>query len=170
MNYIKPVSSSFASAQDGTPSVPRTVVGSLRDSFLLHISIILIALVFRLFHLSSRRFRNATDSFDSVYQFRSGRSVRRLIFSNNRITTRHGPCASPDFEIHFIDLPGALAYIAKYPNDPITLIMENKIVQIGNLYYLYRFGYYCGLCESIIGNLGRRRSVVAGITRSKGTK
>ncbi len=170
MNYMKHVSSSFASSQDGTPSVPRTFVGSLRDSFLLHITIISIALIFRIFHLISRRFRNATDSFDSIYQFRSGHSVRRLIFSNNRIATRSGPCPSPDFEIHFIDLLGTLAYIAKYPNDPITLIMENKIVQIGNLYYLYRFGYYCGLCESIIGNLGHRRSVVVGITRSKETK
>ncbi len=48
--------------------------------------------------------------------------------------------------------------------------MENKIEQIGNLYYLYRFGFYSGLCESIVRGLGRNRSASDNSAVTKGEK
>jgi hypothetical protein len=105
------------------------------------------------------RFRKAVSLFIATYQFRAGSSARQLIFDGNGVRTRRGACTSPDFEINFIDLTGSLAYMRKYPNDLLTLIMENKIEQTGNLYYLYRFGYLCGLCESAFGSLISRKTV-----------
>lgn len=131
-----------------TESVRQSPFLNLRDAVLLNAVVVILCLVFKAAMRLDARFRKAADSFSAVYQFSSGRAARRLIFTGRGVATRRGRCGVPDFEIRFIDLTGALSYMAKYPNDPITLIMENRIEQVGNLFYLYKFGYLCGLCES----------------------
>ena len=133
-----------------------SAVRDFRDALLLNVSIITLCLVFKLAKILDARFRKAINSFAAAYQFRAGKSARQLIFNENGIKSLRGKRAAPDFEIRFIDLPGALSYMAKFPNDPVTLVMENKIEQIGNLYFLYKFGYLCGLCETFFSNISFR--------------
>lgn len=131
---------------------------AFRDAVLLHSAFFGLFVVFNIFRFASSRFRGALKGFTGTYRFRSGNTSRIVVFNGNSIKTRRGvPGDSHNFEIAFTDLPGALSYMAKYPNDPITLIMENKIVQSGNLFYLYKFGYLAGLCESIATGLFRRK-------------
>jgi hypothetical protein len=138
----------------------KTAIRTFRDALLLHVAIIGLSLVFKLARLLDARFRKAVASYCAVYQFRSENSARQIVFKQGRIASRRGECQAPDFVITFIDLPGALSYMAKYSNDPITLLMENKIDQIGNLYFLYKFGYLCGLCEDYFSNIFKRKNTV----------
>ncbi len=117
------------------------------DEAVLHGMVLGTWAAFRLVKSRSRRFRNAIDSFDATYQFRAGSTGRRLIFSGGRISTRMGFSPSPDYELVLIDPLGALRQLFKNPDDMIRLLMENKIDQRGNNYYLFKYGYLLGLCE-----------------------
>lgn len=120
---------------------------------LLHASVLGIWLVFILVRLVDPRFRGAIESFEATYQFRVGTATRRLIVSDGRVRTRRGAVEAPEFEIVFLDLPGALRHMLKDANDVLTLMVENKIDQTGNNYYLFKFGYLCGLCERSVREL-----------------
>jgi hypothetical protein len=117
------------------------------DAAILHGLVIVIWAVFNLVRLRSERFRQALDRFQATYQFRAGTRARRLIFSAGRIATRGGPVPSPDYELILLDPWGVLRQLLKNPNDLIRLLMENKIDQHGNNYFLFKFGYLLGLCE-----------------------
>jgi len=119
----------------------------VRDGAILHGMVIGIWAVFKLVKLRSGRFRKAVEAFDATYQFRTGAIGRRLVFSAGRIRTTRGLVPSPDYELVLIDPPGVLKRLYKNPNDLIKLLMENKIDQLGNNYFLFKFGYLVGLCE-----------------------
>jgi len=93
------------------------------------------------------RFRKALERFDATYQFRTGPITRRLIFADGCIRTRRGLDPSSDYEIVLLDPPGVVRRILKNPDNLIKLLMENKIDQRGNNYYLFKFGYLLGLCD-----------------------
>ncbi len=60
---------------------------------------------------------------------------------------------SPDYEIKFIDLLGTVRHMVNDSNDVLGLLIENKIDQTGNTYYLFKFGYLFGLIERSVRNL-----------------
>lgn len=131
-----------------------TAVGSkgflarLVQDALLHVLVMAAGLLFTCFRLLDSRFRRAVESFEAVYSFQTPSSSRALVFDNGRINTRRRVVGPPDFEIRLLDPRGALRSILRNPNDLITLVVENKINQRGNLFFLYKFGYLVGLCEA----------------------
>lgn len=104
-------------------------------------------LIFTLVKLRYSRLKKALENFNAVYQFRAGSTGRLLIFSDGRITTRSGIVKAPDYELDLIDPPGVLKRLLKNPDDVIKLLMENKIDQRGNNFYLFKYGYLLGLCQ-----------------------
>lgn len=126
---------------------------------LLNVLVTATALLFTCFKLLDSRFRRAVASFEAVYLFRTPSSSRSLVFSNGRITTREDGIGPPDFEVDLLDPKGALRAVLKNPNDLISLIVENKIDQSGNLFFLYKFGYLAGLCEARFARLGDRLGI-----------
>lgn len=118
-------------------------------SLALHAMVLSIWLLFKVMRLVDPNFRKAVASLDTTYSFRCGRSARVLSFSGGRVRTgRTAKGRGPDYEIVFIDLPGALRQMAKHPNDVLALMAQNKITRTGNDYYLFLIGYLFGLCES----------------------
>lgn len=134
----------------------KTFLSRVETGLLFHASVVGIWLVFAFIRLIDERFRRAIESFEATYQFRVGTSTRRLIVSDSRVRTRRGAVEAPEFEIVFLDLPGALRHMLKDANDMLTLMVENKIDQTGNNYYLFKFGYLCGLCERSLRELPSR--------------
>ncbi len=128
----------------------KSIADRALDEAILHGMVIGTWAAFRLVKLRSRRFRNAVDSFEATYQFRTASAGRTLIFSGGRITTRRGFSPSPDYEIVLLDPRGAFRQLFKNPDDMIRLLMENKIDQRGNNYYLFKYGYLLGLCERFL--------------------
>ncbi len=128
------------------------------DAVILHGVVIGSWLVLRLVKRRSRRLQKALENFRAIYQFRTGATGRLLIFSDGRITTRRGIVPEPDYEIDLIDPLGVLKRLAKNPDDVIKLLMENKIDQRGNNFYLFKFGYLLGLCQRWFQELWERIS------------
>ena len=114
---------------------------------MVHAMVIAIAMVFHLVNSRSSRFRKALEKFDAIYQFRTGDTGRRLIFLDGHIKIRAGLVPAPDYELVLLDPPGVLKRLYKNPDDVIKLLMENKIDQRGNNFYLFKFGYLFGLCQ-----------------------
>jgi hypothetical protein len=117
------------------------------DAVILHGVVLGSWLIFRLVKLRSIRFQKALENFNATYQFRTGSMGRLLIFSDGNIATRRGIVPEPDYELVLLDPLGVLKRLAKNPDDVIKLLMENKIDQRGNNYYLFKFGYLLGLCQ-----------------------
>lgn len=124
------------------------IVRRTAEIALLHVFVIDLAVVFSLMRRHDKRFARAVSDYRAVYQFVVGRSVRRLIIDNGQFRTRRGKGSKVDYEIVFLDLLGALRQLSQQPNDVLQLLLQNKIDKSGNNYYLFRFGYLCGLCES----------------------
>jgi len=118
-----------------------------RNALIVHAMVIGIWLVFHLVKSRSARFRKALEQFNAIYQFRTGDTGRRLIFSDGRIKIRAGIISAPDYELVLLDPPGVLKRLYKNPDDVIKLLMENKIDQRGNNFYLFKLGYLVGLCQ-----------------------
>ncbi len=125
----------------------RRSVKRLWTGLVLHTVVLGVWGVFISARVLMPRFRNAVKGFEATYQFRFAASARRLVISKGRIKTHGGACESPDYEIEFIDLPGALRHMFGDSNDVMGLVIENKIDQKGNVYYLFQFGYLFGLIE-----------------------
>ncbi len=123
----------------------------LRDKALnaaiMHGSVLGTRAIFELVRLFDKRFKRAIDTFEATYQFRTGASARRLVFSSGRLRTPRGTVPSPDYELVFLDPPGVFRHMLKDSNDVLRLLLENKIDQKGNNYYLFRYGYLWGLCN-----------------------
>lgn len=109
--------------------------------------------IFELVRHGEPRFQKSLEDFEAVYQFRAGKSGRRLIFAKGRIKNRSGVCDLPDYELVLIDPPGVLKGLVKNPDDMIRLLMENRIDQRGNNYYLFKYGYLLGLCDDYVRGL-----------------
>ena len=118
------------------------------ETALLHVFVIELAAIFSLMRRRDERFARAVSDYRAVYQFVVGRSARRLIIDNGQIRTRRGKGSKVDYEIVFFDLLSALRQFSQQPNDVLQLLLQNKIDKSGNNFYLFRFGYLCGLCES----------------------
>ena len=123
------------------------------DALLLHLVVAGIRTVFAVARWTNPKFRKAIASFEATYQFRAGPSTRRLVFQDGRISTHRGACPAPEYEVVFIDLPGALRIMSKEPNNPLRLLSQKKIEQRGNNYYLFKLGYLFGLCERQLRDL-----------------
>ncbi len=141
---------------------------TLSSAVLLHLFVAGVRLVFAVARWTNPRFRRAITSFEATYQFRAGPSTRRLVFRDGRVRTGRGACASPEYEVVFLDLPGALRIMISEPDNPLRLLTENKIEQSGNNYYLFKFGYLCGLCERQLHDLARSASTAGRNARSPG--
>lgn len=143
-----------------------TLATRAQHAALLHGSVIGTWLVFKLARRLDPRMKKATKTFEATYQFRSGSAVRRLIFTGGRVTTRRGAVADPDYELVLLDPPAVIRQLAEDPNDVLRLLMDNKVRQRGNMYYLFRYGYLWGLCRryatELAGRFERKRSRLAG--------
>jgi len=124
-----------------------------RNALIVHAMVIAIWLVFHLVRSRSARFRKALEKFNAIYQFRTGDTGRRLIFLDGNIKIRGGIVPAPDYELVLLDPPGVLKRLYKNPDDVIKLLMENKIDQRGNNFYLFKFGYLFGLCQRYFQDL-----------------
>lgn len=122
--------------------------GRLAQAALFHASVLGLWAMFNCFRLFDMRFRKSVESFAAQYQFRMSSCARTLVFRGGRIRTRRGTVQNPDYVIRILDPPGLLRSVRDSRVDPISLVMENKISQSGNLFFLYRFGYLLGLCEA----------------------
>jgi len=134
----------------------KTARKKILDAIILHGIVIGSWLVFMLVKRRSSRFRKALENFNATYQFRAGKMGRLLIFSDGRIFTRRGIVPNPDYELDLIDPAGVLKRLTKNPDDLIKLLMENKIDQRGNNFYLFKFGYLLGLCQRWFQELRER--------------
>lgn len=123
------------------------------QDFMLHLFLMALGFLFNCFRIFDGRFGRAVRSYEAEYAFRTPSSARTLLFSRGRIRTRKGVGPSPDYEIVILDPPGALKTLMKNPDDLLTLIVENKINQKGNLFFLYKLGYLVGLCNARLGGL-----------------
>jgi len=103
--------------------------------------------LFKAVQKRDKRFKKMTDSFDAEYQFRCGKSVRRLIFNNGNIRTESNESSSFDLEINFIDMLGVAKKLKENPSDMLMLMIENLICISGNTYYLFKFGYLFSICD-----------------------
>ena len=99
------------------------------------------------------RLQRAVESFEATYQFTDGSTIRRLIFSQGRVKTKSGPVASPDYELILLDPLAVAGQIAKNPDGLFKLMVENKIDQRGNNYFLFKYGYLMGLSRRYFEDL-----------------
>lgn len=135
----------------------KTITTGIRDSAVLHGIVLGSWAAFRLTGLMSGRFRRAVERFDAVYRFRVGDAARCLVFDQGRIRVRSGSSALiPDYELVLIDPAGVLQSMRKDPNDTLKLLLENKIDQKGNNYYLFKYGYLWGLCIRLLQDFHQR--------------
>ena len=88
--------------------------------------------------------------FSAVYGFRSNYAVRQMVFDRGKIRIRQKWQDQPDFELTFIDFPGAVSLLRQHPGDMIRLLLENKIHKQGNIYFLFKLGYLFGLCQRVL--------------------
>lgn len=147
------------------------VRGGVRDAFILHAIVLTSWVVFGVVRLLSRRFRRALRSFEATYQFRTASAGRQLIFSGGRIRTRRGIAGAPDFELVLLDPPGVLNRLRENPNDMLALMLENKIDQRGNQFYLFKYGYLWGLCLRFFeDNLSALRALPVRVSRVAGLR
>lgn len=117
------------------------------DGAVVHGMVMGTAALFDLVRRADPRFRKALEGFDATYQFRTGGTAHRLIFDHGRIRTRPGRTSSPDYELNLLDPVGVVRRLVEDPNKTINLLMENKIDQRGNNYYLFKYGYLMGLAD-----------------------
>ncbi len=137
---------------------------NLASGAALHLMVLAIWLALILVRAFEPRLSRAVSGFEATYCFRQGRAARLLSFSAGRISTRRGVRESPaDYEITFIDLPGAVRHLRKRPNDLLTLMATNKITRSGNDHYLFKLGYMLGVCESGFRDLRSRLHPFEGI-------
>lgn len=122
--------------------------GRLEQAILFHSLILALWAVFNFFGLFDKRFKKSVESFSATYQFRTPSTARVLVFDGGRIRTRRGTVSSSDYEVTIPDPLALLKSLNNNQNDPLSLVMENKISQSGNLFFLYRFGYLLGLCSA----------------------
>lgn len=122
-------------------------IDRIKQALFLHTFVIAVWLLFNVFRLLDKRFATAIRSFSATYHFCTPLCVRSLVFDCGRIKTRRGKSPSPDFEILILDPLGVLVSMSNNPDDLYTLVMENKINQSGNLFFLYKFGFLAGLCN-----------------------
>ena len=130
----------------------RALASELATTAMLHGLVTAMWAVFNVVGRSDPRFRRAIADFEGRYQFRAGTTTRRLVFDRGKVRAPLSIRAArepsdPDFEILFLDLPGAISGMRDHPHDVIHLLLENKIDQTGNKHYLFKLGYLVGLCE-----------------------
>jgi hypothetical protein len=147
-----------APAAEGKPE--GRLLQRLMQGAVLHLLLMAVALLFKIFRLLDKRFSRAVKGYEAVYVFRTPSSSRSMIFDHGRIRTRRGDTGSPDYEILLLDPPGALKAVLENPNDLVSLVVENKINQRGNLFFLYKLGYLAGLIEARFRSLVDRLAVL----------
>lgn len=123
------------------------VLTKTRDAAILHAMVVGNWALFRLVKLGDGRFKKAVTDFEATYQFRTRHAGRTLTFSGGRLSTRNGIASDADYELVLVDPPGVVKRMIENPDDMIKLLMENKIDQRGNNYFLFRYGYLLGLCD-----------------------
>ncbi|MBU1669974.1 MAG: hypothetical protein KKF41_03440 [Actinobacteria bacterium] len=123
------------------------------EGFVLHALLTVVAFAFNRLKVLDARFGRAVAGYDAVYVFSTPSSERTLVFGRGRIRTRRGRAPSPDFEISILDPPGALRAILRNPDDPISLVVQNKIEQSGNLFFLYKLGSLFGLSRAYLNRV-----------------
>ena len=132
---------------------------SLQDKILVHGMVIGTCAVFELVRRRYPRFGRALESFEATYQFRAGSSksaaCRCLVFTSGRVKTRHGFTTTADYEIVLLDPAAVVKQLLDNPNDMLRLLLENKIDQYGNNYYLFKYGYLWGLCSRYFSDLAQ---------------
>ncbi len=134
----------------------RRLFARIRDSIVLNGVVVGSRVAFGLAGIFSERFRRAVDGFEAVYRFSAGGGARCLVFSGGRIRIRGGGAAPPDYELVLLDPAGFLRSMRKDPNDTLRLLLENKIEQRGNNYYLFKYGYLWGLCIRLLQDVNQR--------------
>lgn len=128
----------------------------VRDRLMLHGGVLGLWLLVEVTRRRNVRLRRALAGFCACYQFRArGGSARRLIFGGGRARTLAGAIPAPDYEICLLDPPGILRQLARDPDDVLRLLLEGKIDQRGNPYYLFKLGYLISLCQGSARQLGR---------------
>ncbi len=96
--------------------------------------------------------RKSLKDFNGKYLFCCGTSAIQLIFNEGGLSVKRGHVNNPDFQLIFVDIPGAIKVARKHPGDMIRLLLENKIHKKGNIFYLFQFGYFFGLCGLYVDN------------------
>jgi len=113
----------------------------------LHALVVGLALLFAWMQRAEPRFRRALAGFDATYLFRYGTAARQLVFSKGKVLSRRGSGLNPDFTLTFVDLPGALRHLAARPHDVLQLMIDNRIRQSGNKFFIFKLGYLAALTE-----------------------
>ncbi len=120
----------------------------LRDRLVIHAGVFGLGMLLEVIRRRDDRLRRALAGFDACYQFRTpGGAARRLIFGGGRTRSRAGRGPAPDYEVVLLDPPAVIGQLARDPDDVVRLLLEGKIDQRGNPYYLFKLGYLLGLCE-----------------------
>ncbi|MBN2295040.1 MAG: hypothetical protein JXM70_21605 [Pirellulales bacterium] len=123
------------------------------DAVVLHLSVIGSWAIIEIVRRRYGRLQRAIQSFEATYQFTAGSAVRSLTFSKGHVETKYGPVTSPDYELILLDPLAVARQIAINPNDIFKLMVENKIEQRGNNYFLFRYGYLLGLSRRYFEDL-----------------
>ena len=124
------------------------IVRSFRDGLMIHAAVFGLGLLLEVLRRRDARIQRALTNFSACYQFRTPHgAARRLIFAGGRARTRAGLADAPDYEVVLLDPPAVVEQLARDPDDVVRLLLENKIDQRGNPYYLFKLGYLMGLCE-----------------------
>jgi len=135
----------------------------VRDAAILHGLVVGICGAFELARACDGRFRRAIEDFDALYQFRAGAEGRWLRFRSGRLKTGRGVLSEADYELVLLDPVGvSKRVLEKRPNDMLQLLLENKLEQRRNIFYLFKLGYLAGLCTRRFGDIaGGVRGVAA---------
>ncbi len=134
----------------------------LREAALLHGSVLGLQALLSLSRRLDARVRHTLSAEEVVFQFRTERSARRLVIADGRVRSSAGLCTDPDFEVVFVDLEGALRRIREEPGNLLSLLVENKIEQRGNTYYLFELGYLLTLSQQALEAAIPRRMGASG--------
>jgi hypothetical protein len=122
-----------------------------------------LTLLFVAANKRDERFRRAIADFEATYQFRVGSSAQQVHFDHGQVwTSAPSEIQEPDFEIVILDIYEAVKLISREPENVLRLLMENRIEQRGNKYFLFRFGYLCGLTEKWLRKSGPATWLSAG--------
>ena len=126
----------------------------VRDAAILHGLVMGICGAFEVARACDDRFRRAISGFDACYQFRAGREGRWLRFGAGRVKTGRGVVTDADYELVLLDPVGvSKRFVDGKANDMLQLLLENKVEQRGNIYYLFKLGYLAGLCAKRVDDI-----------------
>jgi len=128
----------------------------LRDRLMIHAGVFGLGLLLEVTRRHDARLQRALNGFSACYQFCTpGGAARRLIFEGGRARSRAGRDPAPDYEVVLLDPLAVVGQLARDPDDVVRLLLEGKIDQRGNPYYLFKLGYLLALCERRLRGLGR---------------